>query len=86
MDQLPTLPFADFGADGFSSPNLALSAGFLQIIFFISIILTIVFTLVLFGHWKKYAPNPLKAFGYGVVYLIGAGALIIGQLALLSMY
>lgn len=66
--------------------NLMISQEFLQAIFYISLIITIVFTIVLFAHWKKYAPEPLKIFLYSIIYLVGAGIFIFGQLLLLSAY
>ncbi len=93
MDNFPTadipntpislgLPeFSLFGEGGFT-----ISSDILQILFYISVISTIIFTAILFGHWKKYAPNPVKVFAYGVAYLIVVGILILVQLSLLSLY
>jgi hypothetical protein len=85
---VPSAPTSfDFrGLSLFGEGSFTLSSDVLQIMFYISILCTIIFTIILFGHWKKYAPNPVKVFAYGVVYLIVIGILILAQLSLLSLY
>ncbi len=71
-----------------SMPGLGLSIGdnFLQIIFFLSLIFTLIFSFILFVHWKKYSPNPIKTFGFILTYSIGVIAIILVQITLLSLY
>lgn len=70
----------------FSSIDLSIGQGLFEVIFFLSIIVAIIFTIILFTHWKKYAPEPVKIFFYTLVYLIGVGVLLLAQLILVSIY
>ncbi len=66
--------------------DLSLGDNFLQIIFLLSLVGSLIFTIILFIHWKKYAPNPLKIFTYTIIYIIGTLSIIIAQMSLLSLY
>ncbi len=78
------IPIFDLGQ--MNAPSLSLGGGFLQIIFILSLIFAIIFTLVVFVHWKKYSPNPVKTFLYTITYTIGTVVLILLQITLLSIY
>lgn len=85
--------YAPAGLPSFDLPNLGLpnfgfgvSSGFLSAIFGITVLLTAIFTIMLFNHWRKHAPSPLRAFKYAVIYMIGTGALLLALMSLIPLY
>ncbi len=80
---LPTLSIPDFGL-----PNLGMgiSSEMLSIFFFIVIVFTLIYTILLFNQWRKYSPSPLRAFKYAAIYLIGTIGIILALLSLLPLY
>lgn len=80
---LPTLEVPDLGLPNF---GLGISGGFLSILFGSTVFFTAIFTIMLFNHWRKHAPSPLRAFKYAVIYTIGTGAILVSLMMLLPLY
>lgn len=66
--------------------DLSIGDNLLQIVFFLTLIYTIIISIMLFMQWKKYSPNPLKTFALSLFYLGGTIAIVLSQITLLSLY
>lgn len=66
--------------------DLSIGDNFLQIIFLLSLIYTLIISIMLFMQWKKYSPNPLKTFAMSLFYIGGTAAIVLAQITLLSLY
>lgn len=80
---LPTLSIPDFGLPNF---GLGISGQVLSLLFGITLVFTVIFTIMLFNHWRKHAPNTLRAFKYAVIYTIGTGGILLALMSLLPLY
>jgi hypothetical protein len=80
---LPTLNIPNFGLPNF---GLGISGGLLSILFTVTLFFTVIYTLMLFNHWRKYAPSPFRAFKYAIIYTIGTAGVLILLLTLLPMF
>lgn len=81
------------GLPSFTVPNLGLpdlglglSSAALSILFGITLVIVVIFTIMLFNHWRKHSPSPLRAFKYAIIYTIGTGAILLALMSLLPLY
>jgi hypothetical protein len=80
---LPSFNVPDLGLPNF---GLGISGGLLSILFGITVLFTAIFTIMLFNHWRKHSPSPLRAFKYAVIYTIGTGVILFTLMMLLPLY